>query len=111
VLLSWAHPEADLELKVAGANEPLGPATDLAPQLGLLGWRSAKNAPPNDAYQIEVTRGDRAGALKYGAELSVVVNEGEKSERLFRLPLAFDGQTTAARFVLRAGKVEKVEAR
>lgn len=110
VLLTWAHPEADLELKVAGESEPLGPATDLAPQLGLLGWRSAKNAPI-EPYQIEVTRGDRAGALKYGAELTVITNEGEKSERLWRLPIAFGGDTTSARFVLRAGKVEKVEAR
>ena len=107
VLLSWAHPEADLELKVAGPDEPLGPATDLAPQLGLLGWHSSKTAVANGRYEIEVLRGDRASTLRYGAELTVIVNEGDKkSEQLFRLPIAFQGENTTLRYVLRDGKVE-----
>ena len=111
ILLTWSHPEADLELKVAGPGEPLGPAIDLAPQLGLLGWHSPKNVPVSGPYQIEVTRGDRSGALKYSAELTVVTNEGEKSERLWRLPLSFDGNQSAVRFTLRDGKVEQAGAR
>ncbi len=111
VLLTWAHPEADLELKVGELTEPLGPAVDLAPQLGLLGWRSSQSATLEQPYRIEVLRGDRAAALKYGAELTVIVHEGEKTERLWRLPIAFDEKTPMARFTLRDGKVEKAEAR
>jgi Ca-activated chloride channel family protein len=109
VLLTWAHPEADLELKVAGPDESLGPAIDLAPQMGLLGWHSNQTALASQPYQIEVTRGDRAALLKYSAELTVIVNEGGKSEQLYRLPIAFDGNT-AASFTLRGGKVEKAES-
>jgi len=110
VLLTWAHPEADLDLRIAAEDESFGPANDLAPQLGFLGWHSHKTASLSGAYQIEVVRRDRPGALKYGGELSVLTNEGEKNEKLWRLPLSFEGAATTARFVLRGGKVEKVEA-
>lgn len=110
VLLTWAHPEADLDLRIAADDESFGPANDLAPQLGFLGWHSHKTASLNGAYQIEVVRRDRPGALKYGGELTVLTNEGEKNEKLWRLPLSFEGDTTTARFVLRDGKVEKAEA-
>ncbi|HNN92330.1 MAG TPA: VIT domain-containing protein [Pseudomonadota bacterium] len=109
VLLTWAHPEADLDLRIAAPDETFGPANDLAPQLGFLGWHSHKTASVDGAYQIEVVRRDRPGALKYGGELSVIVHEGEKTEKLWRLPLSFAGSATTARFVLRGGKVEKVE--
>jgi tetratricopeptide (TPR) repeat protein len=110
VLLTWAHPEADLDLRIAAPEETFGPANDLAPQLGFLGWHSHKTASPDGPYQIEVVRRDRPGALSYGGELSVIVHEGEKTEKLWRLPLSFAGETTTVRFVLRGGKVEKVEA-
>ena len=110
VLLTWAHPEADLDLRIAAEDETFGPANDLAPQLGFLGWHSHKTASLQGAYQIEVVRRDRPGALKYGGELTVLTHEGEKNEKLWRLPLSFAGLTTTARFVLRDGKVEKVEA-
>lgn len=110
VLLTWAHPEADLDLRIAAEDESFGPANDLAPQLGFLGWHSHKTASLGGTYQIEVVRRDRPGALKYGGELTVLTHEGEKNETLWRLPLSFEGQTTTARFVLRDGKVQKAEA-
>jgi Ca-activated chloride channel family protein len=110
VLLTWAHPEADLDLRIAAEDESPGPANDLAPQLGFLGWHSHKTASLRGDYRIEVVRRDRPGALKYGGELTVLTNEGEKNEKLWRLPLSFAGETTTARFVLRDGKVEKAEA-
>lgn len=111
VLLSWAHPEADLELLVGGPDESPGPANDLAPQFGLLGWHSDKRASASEPYQIEVRRVDKATGLRYPAELVVIVNEGEKSEQLFRVPLKLDEKTPSARFTLRGGRLEPVVTR
>ena len=110
VLLTWAHPEADVDLRIAPPDEEYGPANDLAPQLGLLGWHSHKTAPLAGTYGIEVVRRDRPGSLSYSGELSVIAGEGEKSERLWRVPVTFTGDTTTARFVWNGSQLQKVEA-
>lgn len=105
VFLTWAHPEADLELRVAGPGETLGPANDLAPQLGLLGWHSAQSAKAEDTYEVEVRRVDRSRGIRYPAVLTVIVAEGEKGERVARVPLSLTEDKDTARFVLRAGQL------
>lgn len=106
VLLTWSHPEADLDLRVTAPGDTPGPATELAPQLGLLGWSSHKTASSEGEYGIEIVRREQAGALKYSAELTVIVQEGEKGEKLWRVPVELSGDKTSLRFALGNGKVE-----
>ncbi len=107
VILTWAHPEADLELFVGAPGEALGSATELAPQFGLLGWQSDAQAGVAGAYQIEVRRGGGvSAALRHDAELLVVTHEGEKDERIFRLPLSITADEPVLRFSLHDNQVE-----
>ena len=106
VLLTWAHPEADLELKVSSPGDDNSPANDLAPQFGLLGWHSAKDQSPTGNYEIWVNRVDRAQLVRYPAQLTVVVSEGEAGEKVVQLPLLFAGDQTSQHFVLRGGRLE-----
>jgi len=103
--LTWAHPEADLELRAAGPGEELGSPTELWPQFGLLGWASAPQ-PVDGVYQIEVRRGTEHPALVYEAELVVARGEGTKDERWWRVPIKLRADQPIARFVLRGDKVE-----
>jgi hypothetical protein len=103
VLLSWAHPEASLELRVAPPGEGLGPPTDLAPQFGLLGWHSNKEQRADETYQIEVQRVDNAPALTYPAQLTVITNEGEAGEKVQQVPLVLDANHKTIKLALRAG--------
>lgn len=105
VFLTWAHPEADLELRVGEPTETLGPAMDLAPQFGLIGWHSHKDASPKTELAIEVQRQDRARAIGYDAVLTVVVSEGQKDEKLFRNTFRFAGELTQRRLLLRDGRL------
>ena len=108
VFVTWAHPEADLELKVA-EDGSFGPATELAPQFGLLGWASAPDQSASAPLQIEVSRGASAGALTYPVELTVVVSEGDPAEQVWRVPIQLDAQHGSRRFALRGGKLSPVE--
>jgi len=105
VLLTWAHPEADLELRVAAPGESAGPAMDLAPQFGLLGWHSHKDATPQGEYLVEVRRQDRARAIGYDVVLTVVVAEGQKDERLLSSKFKLAGELDQRRFLLRDGRL------
>lgn len=109
VLLSWAHPEASLELRVGAPGEGLGPPSELAPQFGLLGWHSSKEGKPTDMYEIEVTRTDSAPAGSYPAQLTVITSEGEPAEKLWQIPLKLDAEHKTVRLSLRANllNVEK----
>lgn len=108
VFVTWAHPEADLELKVA-EDGSFGPATELAPQFGLLGWASSPDQSASAPLQIEVSRGASAGALTYPVELTVVVSEGDPAEQVWRVPIQLDAQHGSRRFALRGGKLSPVE--
>lgn len=110
VFLTWAHPEADVELRVAAPGEPLSPASELWPQLGFLAWSSAPRpagagSEPGE-HQIEIRRGEGSRALTYDAELIVVRGEGGKEERVFRAPLRISAERPALRFVVRQDRVE-----
>lgn len=105
VFLSWAHPEADLDLRVAAPGESAGPAMDLAPQFGLLGWHSDKAASSRGEYVIEVRRQDRARAIGYDVVLEVVVAEGQKDERLQSSKFRMAGELDSRRFLLRDGRL------
>lgn len=105
VFLTWAHPEADLDLRVGPPGESLGPAMDLAPQFGLLGWHSNKDATPNGEYVIEVNRQDRNRAIGYDAVLTIVVSEGHKTEKFFRNTFRMAGELTSRRLLLRDGRL------
>jgi Ca-activated chloride channel family protein len=117
VFLTWAHPEADVELRVAPLGEglPPSPANELWPQLGFLAWSSAPRPAgatgaggelvPGE-HQIEVRRGEGSRALTYDAELIVVRGEGSQAERVFRAPLRLSADRPALRFVVRQDRVE-----
>ena len=105
VLLTWAHPEADLDLRVAAPGESAGPAMDLAPQFGLLGWHSHKDATPKGEYLVEVRRQDRARAIGYDVVLTVVVAEGQKDEQLHSSKFKLAGELAERRFLLRDGRL------
>lgn len=105
VFLSWAHPEADLDLRVAAPGESAGPAMDLAPQFGLLGWHSDKAASSRGEYVIEVRRQDRARAIGYDVVLEVVVAEGQSDERLLSSKFRMAGELDSRRFLLRDGRL------
>jgi Ca-activated chloride channel family protein len=105
VLLSWAHPEASLELRVAAPGESLGPPSDLAPQFGLLGWHSAKDQKASDTYSIEVQRVDSSLSVNYPALLTVITDEGEASEKLWQVPLKLDAAHKTVRLTLRASQL------
>lgn len=105
VFLSWAHPEADLDLRVAAPGESAGPAMDLAPQFGLLGWHSDKAASSRGEYVIEVRRQDRARAIGYDVVLEVVVAEGQNDERLQSSKFRMAGELDSRRFLLRDGRL------
>ena len=105
VLLTWAHPEADLDPRVAAPGESAGPAMDLAPQFGLLGWHSHKDATPLGEYSVEVRRQDRARAIGYDVVLTVIVGEGQKDERLLSSKFKMAGELDSRRFLLRDGRL------
>lgn len=105
VLLSWAHPEASLELRVAAPGEGLGPPSDLAPQFGLLGWHSTKEQPPGESFAIEVQRTDSSLAGSYPAQLVVITSEGEAGEKLWQVPLQLDAAHKTVRLTLRQNQL------
>ena len=105
VFLSWAHPEASLELRVAAPGEGLGPPSDLAPQFGLLGWHSTKEQPPGESFAIEVQRTDSSLAGSYPAQLVVITSEGEAGEKLWQVPLQLDAAHKTVRLTLRQNQL------
>lgn len=105
VLLSWAHPEASLELRVAAPGEGLGPPSDLAPQFGLLGWHSTKEQPPGESFAIEVRRTDSSLTGSYPAQLVVITSEGEPGEKLWQVPLQLDAAHKTVRLTLRQNQL------
>ena len=105
ILLSWAHPEASLELRVAAPGETLGPPSDLAPQFGLLGWHSTKDQKASETYSIEVTRADSSLSVNYPAQLTVITDEGEAAEKLWQVPLKLDAAHKTVRLTLRASQL------
>ncbi len=105
VLLSWAHPEASLELRVAAPGEGLGPPSELAPQFGLLGWHSTKEQSPLESFAIEVRRADSSLTGSYPAQLVVITNEGEASEKLWQVPLQLDAAHKTVSLTLRQNQL------
>ncbi len=105
VFLTWAHPEADLDLRVGAPGESPGPAMDLAPQFGLLGWHSHKDATPKGEYVVEVRRQDRQRAIGYDVVVTVVVAEGQKDEKLLSSKFKLAGELTERRLLLRDGRL------
>ena len=61
---------------------------------------------PTGNYEIWVNRVDRAQLVRYPAQLTVVVSEGEAGEKVVQLPLLFAGDQTSQHFVLRGGRLE-----
>lgn len=105
VFLTWAHPEADLDLRVGAPGESLGPAIDLAPQFGLLGWHSHKDASSKGEYVVEVRRQDQKRAIGYDVVLTVVLSEGQKDEKLLSSKFKLAGELTERRLLLRDGRL------
>jgi len=87
--LLWAHPEADCELAATLPGNLLVPATDLAPELGLVGLSSREALQGAAVIEVRRPPSGAASSLRYGAQLVVMLDEGQKSEAVLTVPLEF----------------------
>jgi Ca-activated chloride channel family protein len=85
--LLWAHPEADCELAATLPGNLLVPATELAPELGLVGLSSREALQSAAVIEVRRPPSGAASSLRYGAQLVVMLDEGQKSETVLTVPL------------------------
>ena len=85
------------------------PATEVAPEFGIA--QLGSHGPLIGEATIEVRRPPQAASsgLRYGAELVVVFDEGQKSEHISRFPIAFAPGGGAFRYRVAGGKVEVLQ--
>ncbi|MDY0002129.1 MAG: VIT domain-containing protein [Polyangia bacterium] len=107
VILTWAHPEADLELWGAHPGWRPQRADELGPQFGIEAFtlRSA----PKGRYSFEVRRVGRRSTRTLEATLWVLWDEGEKEERLQRFQLTLAPETKVLRFAVEGKNAEAVK--
>ncbi len=104
VVVTWAHPEADLELWGSHPGWRAQRAGELAPQFGIEAFAVRK--PKKGRYVFEVRRVGRRrpGILK--ARVFVLWNEGKTNEQLEIFPLEFKPDTKVRRIVVTGRKAE-----
>ncbi len=84
----WSHPDAGVEMWTATPGGPLGRPEDLGGQFGIEAWNVMDlSAGP---IRIEIRRPDPLGMRTVKAELWLVWNEGQPSERIEKVELVFD---------------------
>ena len=107
VILTWAHPEADIELWGAHPGWRPQRAGELAPQFGIEAFAVRK--PKKGQYRFEVKRVGRRrpGVLK--ARLFVLWNEGKPDEQLQIFPLELKPDTKVRRITVTGRKAEAVK--
>jgi Ca-activated chloride channel family protein len=94
-ILTWSHPEADLELWGAHPGWRPQRADELAPQFGIeaFGVRKVEKG----TYTFEVRRVGRLKQRTLEAQLLVLWDEGETTEHLQVIPLSFKPETRTVR--------------
>jgi tetratricopeptide (TPR) repeat protein len=107
VIVTWTHPEANLELWGAHPGWRAQRAGELAPQFGIEAFAVRK--PKKGRYVFEVRRVGRRrpGVLK--ARVFVLWNEGKPDERLRVFSLEFTPDTKVRRVAVTGRKAEVVK--
>ena len=86
--LSWAHPDAGTEMWTAPPDGVLNRPEDMGGQFGIEAWNVLDlSAGP---VRVEVRHPDAIGMRTVHADLLLVWNEGQPTERVERIDLAFD---------------------
>ncbi|MFO0577639.1 MAG: AgmX/PglI C-terminal domain-containing protein [Polyangia bacterium] len=113
VALTWAHPDANLELYLSPpgrgvdkANPDGERATLSGAAVGLMAQRYDRVEPGEWRITVRKPAGAQ-GQGRYSAELTILLDEGTDRETLRRTQviLPANAETEAARFVLRDGKL------
>jgi len=104
VILTWAHPEADIELWGAHPGWRAQRAGELAPQFGIEAFAVRK--PKGGRYLFEVRRVGRVRPRTLQATLHVLWDEGGPKERLQTFPLVLKPTAKVLRFAVTGRKAE-----
>jgi Ca-activated chloride channel family protein len=107
--LLWAHPEADCELAATLPGNLLVPATDLAPELGLVGLSSREALQSAAVVEVRRPPSGAASSLRYTAQLVVMLDEGQKSETVLTVPLEFGPGVDAVKVRIADRKAEVIQ--
>jgi Ca-activated chloride channel family protein len=107
VVLTWAHPEADLELWGAHPNWRPQRANELAPQFGIEAFAVRK--PKDGTYRFEVRRVGARRTRTLQARLYVLWDEGKPTEKLQRFPLTLKPETKAVTIQVKERTAEVVK--
>jgi Ca-activated chloride channel family protein len=107
VILTWAHPEADLELWGAHPGWRPQRADELGPQFGIEAFSLRKVAAGR--YTFEVRRVGRRSTRSLKATLYVLWDEGTPQERLQSFPLELSPTTTTLRFAVDGRSAEALK--
>jgi len=88
VYLSWAHPDAGVEMWTAPPGGYLGRPEEMHGEFGIEAYNVMDlSAGP---VRVEVRHPDALGMRKIEAQLTFVWNEGQESQRVQRVDLVFD---------------------
>ncbi len=104
VVLTWAHPEADLELWGAHPGWRPQRAGELAPQFGIEAFAVRK--PQHGTYTFEVRRVGRPSSRSLSAHLYVLWDEGGPKEKLQTFTLTVTPNTKVLRFTVTGRSAE-----
>ncbi|MFH2005350.1 MAG: VIT domain-containing protein [bacterium] len=106
VILTWSHPEADIELWGAHPGWRPQRAEELAPQFGIEAFAVRKPKPGR--YLFEVRRVGRVRPRTLRATLYVLWDEGGPQERLQKFPLELLPTAKSLRFAITGRKAEEL---
>lgn len=107
VIVTWSHPEANLELWGAHPGWRTQRAGELAPQFGIEAFAVRK--PKKGRYVFEVRRVGRRRPGVVKARLFVLWNEGKPDERLQIFSLEFKPDTKVRRVAVTGRKAEALK--
>ena len=107
VIVTWSHPEANIELWGAHPGWRAQRAGELAPQFGIEAFAVRK--PKKGRYIFEVRRVGRRRPGVVKARLFVVWNEGKPDERLQIFPVEFKPDTKVRRIAVTGRKAEALK--
>jgi Ca-activated chloride channel family protein len=96
----WSHPDAGLEMWTATPGGVLNRPEDMGGQFGIEAWNVMDlSAGP---VRVEIRRPDPLGMRTVKAELWLVWNEGQPTERIEKVDLVFDRQHRVHAFAVDA---------
>ncbi len=104
VILTWSHPEADLELWGAHPGWRPQRAGELAPQFGIEAFALRKQKQGRYVFEVRRVGRRRPGLL--AARVYVLFNEGSPTERLQAFSIQLKPETKVWRLAVSGAKVE-----